>query len=590
MTNEAGAPAPVYGRFRPESLSHFKEVAKNIAWLLERPMQKCQEDLACIYGYSGLHELQQVLGRPGTPGPFDPRYNYLGSDDEALVEGHERCIFFILFGPPKGYWREYYNAAQDRCFLVFEMGLFQEAAEHRACVEKIRQVLTYEVSSDRWPLIHGWPLGLKSWLVSRYTEPVDLAEGWQKVLPESRFAGYDQTANADIRRQRRMAGLARLATMFQILAPRVGGGIPTSMKRVAFELFDEEGGGINDSQWEADCLFAWLIGKSSRNAKTDGHQLCESIQAFVQRPSRATAAACDFVKDLQDPVGFRDRWAFESLKAALDSFHPGTKALFSSTLDEGAILSIFLQTDLPNADLGESCGCQLWELYCTWSEVTEPEHASRKPTLQPVIHANATLIVPYDDDLTVISPDDWYFLHGWSDFASEAAAVVFEKFYLPAIGVEQLDFFTYLQGLHRNLCTIVEIDELLLAPTVTAEDLKSYFDRLLAAFDSGACLPDSYGYWSDTLSLVFEDDGENENRNENGEYADYVYAPSVLLISVPGCGLTSVEATHRNDTHVSTLTRHAGKKPNIRAATLASMVMEAVKGLDVDVVVYDGEM
>ncbi|MCQ4438364.1 hypothetical protein NO135_25495, partial [Clostridioides difficile] len=62
-------------------------------WLLERPLQRCQEDLARIYGYSGFHELQQVLKKPGIAGPFAPRYNYLASNEEALVEGHDRAIF-----------------------------------------------------------------------------------------------------------------------------------------------------------------------------------------------------------------------------------------------------------------------------------------------------------------------------------------------------------------------------------------------------------------------------------------------------------------------------------------------------------------
>jgi len=113
MTNEAPTLIPADGRFRPESLSHFKEVAKNLAWLLERPVQKCQEDLARIYRYSGFYELQQVLTQPGTPGPFAPRYNYLASADEALVASQEQRIFVVLFGTPKGYWREDY-VAKDR--------------------------------------------------------------------------------------------------------------------------------------------------------------------------------------------------------------------------------------------------------------------------------------------------------------------------------------------------------------------------------------------------------------------------------------------------------------------------------------------
>lgn len=579
MPNKMGAVAPVNGRFRPESISHFKEVAKNMAWLLERPVQKCQEDLARIYGYSGLHELQQVLKLPGVPGPFAPRYNYLSSDNESLVESQNQRIFFSLFGVPKGYWRED-HLAEDKCFLVFELGLFQEASEHRACFEKIRQVLTYEVSTDRWPLIHGWPLGLKSWLASGYTEPFDMAEGWHKLLP---FAQYgSEIARADIRRQRRMTGLVQLATMFQILAPRVAGRKPAGMGRVAFDEFEDEGGGINAPAWEADYLVEWLTKKLPKNVDAALPSQNELIDAFVQRPSRATAAACAFVKDLKDPVGFRDRWAFESFKAALDSNADRSKALFSSSLDNGAIHSLLLHMDWDSADIGESFGCRLWQLDCTLSEVSQPLKEGAKPALQPVIHANGSLIVPWDEELLAMSHSDWYFAHDDSEFASEAAAVAFEKLYLPAIGVDSRDF------LFRDYpYSIIEIDELLLASSVSVETLESYFSRLLGAFDDD-CLPESYGYWCRTLSLSYDDDDENVERHMDDEYADYVHTPTVIMINVPGCGLTFAHATHKNGTLVSTLKREV-KKPTPSGESLAAMVMAAVTMLAVDIVVYDGQ-
>jgi hypothetical protein len=581
MTDEVRSFAPIDGHFRPESLLHFKEVAKNMAWLLERPVQKCQEDLARIYGYSGLHELQQVLKRPGIPGPFAPRYNYLVSDDEALIEGQDRRIFFILFGVPQGYWRD--NAlADDKCFLIFEMGLFQEAAEHRGCFEKIRQVVSYEVASnDRWPLIHGWPLGLKSLLASGYTEPFDMAEDWHKVLPLSQFGA--EIARADLRWQHRMTGLVRLQTLFKICAPRIGGPKPRGMGGVDFDQFDEDGGGINDTSWEASYLTEWLTEKSSQRAGAALSLQTELIEAFVQRPSRATAAACEFVKDLKDPVGFRDRWAFESFKATLNRDNDGERALFSSHLDDGAIQSLFLHMDWSSAEISQTSGCQLWQLNCTRSVVSEPAGTGGRPTLQPVIHANGSLIVPFDDDLIAMSPSDWYICHDDSFFASEAAAVAFDTLYLPAVGAKRLDF-TY-----RSHYSIVEIDELLLASSASVEALRAYFSQLLGAFDDDF-LPDSYGFWCKTLSLGFGDESENRGRYQNGGYADNVCTPSVLLINVEGCALTFIEASHQKGKHVSVFKRDAGKKPTPRGEALAAMTMAAVRGLAVDVVVYDGEM
>lgn len=577
MTNEVVATPTADGHFRPESISHFKEVAKNMAWLLERPLQKCQEDLARIYGYAGLHEVQQVLKMSGIPGPFAPRFNYLGTDDAELVENQDRRIFYILFGAPKGYWRED-RIADDRCFLVFELGLFQEAAEHRACFEKIRQVLSYEVTVDSWPLISGWPLGLKSWLASGYTEPVSLVEGWRNELPPSR---YFPMVRADIRWQRRMTGLARLPTMFRVLAKRVGGRKPSGMGRVAFDKFDDNGGGICDPFWEAYYLVEWLRQKPPQNAEGTQAQP-QLIDAFVQRPSRATAAACEFVKDMKDPVGFRDRWAFESFKAALDRYTDSSKALFSSSLAEGFIQSTFLQMDAASADLSESAAGQLWQFSCTRSKVIESLDGRAMPELQPVIHANGSLIVPFNHDLRAMSSSAWYVVHDLSEFASEDAAVAFDELYLPAVGVSRLDF-TY----RRKYYSIIEIDELLSASGVDVETVRDYFVRLRNSFDD-QCFPDSYGYWCKTLSLVYEDEDENNDRNQDSEYADYVYAPSVLLINIPGSGLTFVGGVHRTGKPVSNLKRDATKNTTQSGEALATMVMEAIKGLEVDVVVYDG--
>ncbi|MFC5512829.1 hypothetical protein ACFPOU_17130 [Massilia jejuensis] len=577
MINNAGAVAPVDGRFRPESISHFKEVAKNLAWLLERPLQKCQEDLARIYRYTGLHELQQVMSKPGSPGPFDPRYNYLESEEEEVIEEHERRIFFILFGIPKGYWREGF-VAKDRCFLVFEMGLFQEAAEHRVCFEKIRQLLSYEVPSDRWPLIHGWPLGLKSWLSSGYTEPFTLAEGWAKVFPPSRYAPVEY---ADIRWQRRMTGLVRLKDIFQILAPRVGGRKPAGMGQVAFGQFEIEGGDIIESSFEEYYLAEWLALKTPQPRPEGAHQQKEAIRAFVQRPSRATAAACDFVKDLKDPVGFRDRWAFESIKAAMHDNGNPSRALFSSTLAEGSIQSLFLHMEWGDADVSESYGCGMWQLNYTQTLVNDQlDTAGRMPIAQPFIHANGSLIVPFDSDLTPLSHEGWYLCHDSSDFASELAAVAFAEVYLPAIGVGRSGF-----AFRQSAYSVIEIEELLLADSVNPAALKAYFQGLLDTFEDN-CLADSYGYWCHTLDLIDEDAEGNRERNENDEYADNVFAPAVLLINVEGGGLTFVEAMHQRGQRVSSLKRATAVDSTARA--LAAMVVEAVKGLEVDVVVYDG--
>jgi hypothetical protein len=56
--------------FRLPSYNEFGDYAANIAALLLLPLQFCQEWLARLYGYSGLHELRKVYETKGNFGPF----------------------------------------------------------------------------------------------------------------------------------------------------------------------------------------------------------------------------------------------------------------------------------------------------------------------------------------------------------------------------------------------------------------------------------------------------------------------------------------------------------------------------------------
>lgn len=76
---------PEAGHFRPVSMSDFQTTAKHLSWLSGLPLQRSQEVLAQIYGYSGLHELQRVMAKPGEAGPFSHRWD----GHMASQVGHE---------------------------------------------------------------------------------------------------------------------------------------------------------------------------------------------------------------------------------------------------------------------------------------------------------------------------------------------------------------------------------------------------------------------------------------------------------------------------------------------------------------------
>lgn len=59
------------GRFHPATEQQFYGYAKHLAWLIEIQEFEARKMLARIYCYRNIYELEQILKRPATPGPFD---------------------------------------------------------------------------------------------------------------------------------------------------------------------------------------------------------------------------------------------------------------------------------------------------------------------------------------------------------------------------------------------------------------------------------------------------------------------------------------------------------------------------------------
>lgn len=82
-------------KFRPSSMIDFSARAKNLAWLIEEPLQRTQTFLARIYGYADLHDLQKDVERAGfqpeahPAGPYEEQLSALffspASDESALA-------------------------------------------------------------------------------------------------------------------------------------------------------------------------------------------------------------------------------------------------------------------------------------------------------------------------------------------------------------------------------------------------------------------------------------------------------------------------------------------------------------------------
>ncbi|HQR21915.1 MAG TPA: hypothetical protein PKV98_13660 [Burkholderiaceae bacterium] len=178
-------------------MADFHAYAKNLAWLIEEPLQSTQELLSRIYGFANLHELQQVMSRPGhagfenAPPDRDSSTIYfwtpeLGNRILDLVK--ERKGLPSLAELPR------------RCWLARDIGLFGNGHEHRRAFRRIKVPL--EVGSGQGPSGTGLSVRDYATLETDYegkTIPTFTEIGAAvfraalDLVPDQRSWNYDQT-------------------------------------------------------------------------------------------------------------------------------------------------------------------------------------------------------------------------------------------------------------------------------------------------------------------------------------------------------------------------------------------------------------
>jgi GNAT superfamily N-acetyltransferase len=207
-------------RFRPVDSEDFSQRAKNLAQFLGTSLVPTQELLACVFGYSNRHELQERLKTHGLAGPFNDQVESfnaaLGSDGKSNVyelaetvrdKRDERLMRLASSWLKEiGRWDD-----SNRVALLCDLGLFSTAAAHRVAVKRVNAFLEGEpVFTD-----DGFPLGFKGTLFLRYQTDLPLAaDGLASVAAakgEYNLADfiYDPAQQLDVVRGYRMAHLFR---------------------------------------------------------------------------------------------------------------------------------------------------------------------------------------------------------------------------------------------------------------------------------------------------------------------------------------------------------------------------------------------
>jgi hypothetical protein len=161
------------GRYRPASPEAVSRYARNLAWLLERPLQACEEDLAALYGYGSAHELRLELLEPGQAGPYDDppeRPDFCITDGERAPRGtaltpptaRERRLFALLERQLDGRGVGLRPGFTRRLWGCFDAGFFSSPKQHCQAFEKVKAgVLAEETGGEKreaWLQRH-WPVG-----------------------------------------------------------------------------------------------------------------------------------------------------------------------------------------------------------------------------------------------------------------------------------------------------------------------------------------------------------------------------------------------------------------------------------------------
>lgn len=154
-----------WAKFRPVDGLDFSRRAKNLATLLKMPLQKTQDAFALACGYSGKHELQQILEQAGIPGPFDDDIPAEILDEiqnaRAIVQFYRHAKLLSAVEGLIGVRPERMSQSDA---TVCDLNLFSTPATHRAAAKALTEFL----SGGSGFAIDGFPYGYRGVVHSRY--------------------------------------------------------------------------------------------------------------------------------------------------------------------------------------------------------------------------------------------------------------------------------------------------------------------------------------------------------------------------------------------------------------------------------------
>jgi hypothetical protein len=359
-------------QFVPASKLDFSRYAKNLAWLIGRPQQECQEILARIYGYADLHELQQQLDKGLEPGPYwdegaEDQWRDDQPEGESPYEGKpilpscfsgqrsSRAVDVLLRWKKSKGRREWLEGNEG---LITDLGLTDSPASHRDCVRRMKLYLEGVKSIDQ----HGWPTGF--WSFCATFDDSELGAFSSRADRQTFGVGDIDEFPLRPRDVHACRKLDLAVDVFNELSP----GVEESSK---LDYWHEWGSPWNTfwrnlSQWSEDGDMPWEI--ECEISVVGGVQLLDEetdLRDFIRWPCTKHYNACGLKMPYEAAVEKVRTWRHAWVSEAAKSWRSSRKMLFSiAAYDHDA------KTRVARPDLGAVQLLARHEESYDWSEVS----------------------------------------------------------------------------------------------------------------------------------------------------------------------------------------------------------------------------
>ena len=587
---ELPEPLRAWAKFRPADSLDFSRRAKSLASTLQLPLQKTQDAYAIACGYSGRHELQQVLRQEGEPGPYDDAIpdeiaHHLG-DAHCFVQfyRHTRLLSALdtlISNLPDRY-------CENRDTMACDLALFSSPSMHLRAAKAVKGFLSGE--SGYSP--EGFPFGYRGYLHRHYLRPIQIDEASLAALSEGWAERNEPYRDGDLPFDPRQQNRALLSNRAPLLFKEMAEKTASEYLRTPLELEVNEDLlldtlGSDEDRWllaDVDLIIAHSL--CDRIEWKYGDEELDRVLAAIRSVNHDAVAASSIASTIPDFADALSSWRFSiryQIATLLATEDIGWERPPNVCIIEGGSfqnsekrwLSIFMQEEPQDISVSR------WRVRATL--LTGPSNDG------PWV-ACASLA----GDYVVASRDDKYasaamVIENFDEYGEETlsqAWKVLSELYLPVAG-----FLSYHEWVNEMFegGGAAAVFEPWVAPAFRGTSMSRHLiNDFVNAFDEGM------GYvwdsdWRSRLDPRLDTEWDLESEE------DPVCTPGLILIPLPGSGVLGYSVWDEGEEATTKLLRLDGERLSrsrrfVQAETpvgLGPHLLHVVKRVPIDVVLFD---